>query len=114
MRRMIKSAWSLMGGASYVGERAGAVDASGLRLPGHCKVKPAVDYDLNTTQTARIEVDNLLDEDYAASSYSPLWISRGAPRSVRFSPSMRVSAVSPCESRTGSAVEVDANPAECC
>lgn len=82
--------WSLTGGASYVGERAGAIDASGLRLPGYWKVKAAADYDLTSKLTARIEADNLLDEDYAASSYSPLWISRGAPRSVRLSLRMRV------------------------
>ena len=40
--------------------------------------------------TARVEVDNLLDEDYAASSYSALWISRGALRSVRLSIRVRL------------------------
>ena len=80
---------SVMAGASYVGERAGAIDASGLRLPGYWKLKAAADYDLTAHVAARVEVDNLLDEDYAASSYSPLWISRGAPRSIRASLTLR-------------------------
>lgn len=80
---------SVMAGASYVGERAGAIDASGLRLPGYWKLKAAVDYDLTPQVAARVEVDNLLDEDYAASSYSPLWISRGAPRSIKASLTLR-------------------------
>lgn len=75
--------WGVSGGAAYMGERAGAIDTSGLRLPGYWKVKAAVDYDLLPRVSLRIEGDNLLDEDYAASSYSPLWISRGAPRSFR-------------------------------
>lgn len=48
------------------------------------------DYDLTRQLTARVEVDNLLDEDYAASTYSKLWISRGAPRSVRLSLRVRL------------------------
>lgn len=80
--------WSLTAGAAYVGERAGAIDASGLRLPDYWKAKAAVDYGLTPEITARIEVDNLFDERYAASSYSPLWIFPGAPR--RITASLRV------------------------
>lgn len=75
--------WSVMGGASYMGERAGAIDASGLRLPAYWKAKAAIDYELNARTSLRLEVDNLFDERYAASSYSALWIFPGAPRSVR-------------------------------
>jgi iron complex outermembrane receptor protein len=77
--------WSVTGGAAYMGERAGAIDASGLRLPAYWKLKAATELDLTGHLSLRVEADNLLDEDYAASSYSPLWISRGAPRSVRVS-----------------------------
>ena len=82
--------WSVMAGASYTGDRAGALAANGVRLPAYWKLKAAADYDLTRQLTARIEVDNLLDEDYAASSYSALWISRGAPRSVRLSLRVRM------------------------
>ena len=44
-----------------------------------------MDYGLTPQVTARVEVDNLFDERYAASSYSALWIFPGAPRSVRAS-----------------------------
>ena len=82
--------WSVTAGAAYTGERAGSLAAAGVRLPAYWKVKAAADYDLTRQLTARVEVDNLLDEDYAASSYSALWISRGAPRSVRLSVRMRL------------------------
>lgn len=82
--------WSLTAGAAYTGERAGSLAANGVRLPAYWKLKAAADYDLTRQLTARIEVDNLLDEDYAASSYSALWITRGAPRSVRLSLRVRL------------------------
>ncbi len=82
--------WSVMAGAAYTGERAGSLDANGVRLPAYWKLKAAADYDLTSQLTARVEIDNLLDEDYAASSYSALWISRGAPRSVRMSLRVRL------------------------
>ena len=77
--------WSVTAGAAYTGERAGSLSVGGVRLPEYWKLKAAADYDVTRHLTARVEVDNLLDEDYAASSYSALWISRGAPRSVRVS-----------------------------
>lgn len=80
--------WSLSGGATYVGERAGAVDASGLRLPAYTKAKIAGELGITPRLTVRAEADNLFDVDYAMSSYSPLWVYPGAPRTVRVS--MRV------------------------
>ncbi|TFW12811.1 TonB-dependent siderophore receptor [Brevundimonas intermedia] len=77
--------WSVMAGAAYVGDRAGALTLNPVRLPAYWKAKAALDYGLTPQVTARIEVDNLLDERYAASSYSALWIFPGAPRSVRAS-----------------------------
>lgn len=82
--------WSVMAGAAHTGERAGSLEANGVRLPAYWKLKAAADYDLTRQLTARIEVDNLLDEDYAASSYSALWIARGAPRSLRVSLRVRL------------------------
>ena len=77
--------WSLTAGASYAGDRAATLDGSGVRLPAYWKAKAALEYGLTPQITARIEVDNLFDERYAQSSYSPLWIFPGAPRSVRAS-----------------------------
>lgn len=77
--------WSMTAGAAYVGDRAGTLAADGVRLPAYWKAKAAVEYGLTSQVTARVEVDNLFDERYAASSYSALWIFPGAPRSVRAS-----------------------------
>ncbi len=77
--------WSMTAGAAYVGDRAGGLALGAPELPAYWKAKAAVDYGLTPQVTARIEVDNLFDERYAASSYSALWIFPGAPRSVRAS-----------------------------
>lgn len=75
--------WSVSGGATYVGDRAGAVDASGLVLPGYLKAKAAAEYALSRRITLRAEADNLFDARYAQSSYSPVWIFPGQPRTLR-------------------------------
>ena len=77
--------WSVSAGATYVGDRAGAIDASGLRLPGYVKAKLAGEVGLSAALTLRAEADNLFDTAYAMSSYSPLWTFPGAPRTVRVS-----------------------------
>ncbi|WP_295210141.1 TonB-dependent siderophore receptor [uncultured Brevundimonas sp.] len=77
--------WSFMTGAAYVGDRAGGLALGAPELPAYWKAKAALDYGLTSQVTARIEVDNLFDARYAASSYSALWIYPGAPRSVRAS-----------------------------
>lgn len=79
------SDWSLAAGASYAGDRAAAIDGSGVRLPAYWKAKAALEYGITRQITARLEVDNLFDERYAQSSYSPLWIFPGAPRSMKAS-----------------------------
>ncbi|WP_277984009.1 TonB-dependent siderophore receptor [Sphingomonas faeni] len=76
---------SISAGASYVGARAGAIDTSGLVLPRYLKAKAAVDYAFSPTLAARLEADNLFDARYAQSSYSPVWVFPGAPRTVRMS-----------------------------
>lgn len=82
--------WSLTVGGSYVGDRAGALDGSGLILPSYWKAKAAVEYALTPRIDLRLEADNLFDEHYAQSSYSPVWIFPGAPRTVRASVKARL------------------------
>lgn len=72
-------------GLNYVGARPGAIDASGLVLPDYAKVKAALTYAFSPRLSVRVEADNLLDERYAHSSYSPVWIFPGQPRTVRVS-----------------------------
>lgn len=77
--------FSLSGGISYIGDRAGAIDGSGLILPAYAKAKAAVEYAFSPRFTLRAEADNLFDARYAQSSYSPVWIFPGQPRTVRVS-----------------------------
>ncbi|TZG28124.1 TonB-dependent siderophore receptor [Sphingomonas montanisoli] len=79
---------SLSGGLTYVGDRAGAIDASGLILPGYVKAKAALEYAFSRQLSLRVEADNLFDRRYAQSSYSPLWIYPGQPRTIRISARM--------------------------
>lgn len=79
----------LSAGGTYVGPRAAALDGGDLRLDGYLKAKASLAYPITRQLTARIEVDNILDQTYAQSSYSALWIYPGAPRSVTGSLTMR-------------------------
>ena len=72
-------------GASYVGDRAGGLDANAPRLPAYVKAKAAAEYAFSPRFSVRLEADNLFDKRYAQSSYSPVWIYPGAPRTVRAS-----------------------------
>jgi len=76
---------SVSGGLAYVGDRAGAVDSSGLVLPSYLKAKAAAEYAFSRRVRVRLEADNLFDAHYAMSSYSSLWVYPGAPRTVRAS-----------------------------
>ncbi len=77
--------WSVTAGTAYTGDRIAGLDGGGVQLPAYWKAKAAAEYALTERIAARLEVDNLFDEHYAASSYSRLWIFPGAPRSVRAS-----------------------------
>lgn len=69
-------------GGSYVGSRAAALDGGALKLDDYVKLKASATYAISPRIDARLEVDNLLDEDYSQSSYSALWIYPGAPRTI--------------------------------
>lgn len=76
---------AMSAGGTYVGSRAAALDGGNLRLDSYVKAKASIAYPVTERLVARIEVDNILDQTYAQSSYSALWIYPGAPRSVLFS-----------------------------
>lgn len=69
-------------GGSYVGARTAALDGGNLRLDPYLKAKASVAYALTDRVTARVEIDNILDQFYIQSSYSANWLAPGAPRSV--------------------------------
>jgi len=54
--------FSLSAGLNYVGDRPGALHASGQLLPSYGKAKAAVEYAFSPRLSVRIEADNLLDE----------------------------------------------------
>lgn len=76
---------SVSAGVHYTGDRAGAIDGSGLILPGYVKAKAAVEYAFSPRLSLRLEADNLFDAHYAQSSYNALWIFPGVPRNLRVS-----------------------------
>ncbi len=80
---------TLSAGAAYIGPRAGAIDTSGLVLPGYVKAKLGAGYRLSRHASVRLVADNLMGARYAQSSYSPVWIFPGAPRTVKASLEIR-------------------------
>lgn len=70
-------------GVTYVGERPGDDVASGFRLPDYVTARVNLSYRLTRALTAHLDVENLFDEYYIESSYSDVWITPGAPRTVR-------------------------------
>lgn len=75
---------SLGGGVVYVGERAGDDANSGFKLPGYTTVRANLGYQMSRAISLHLDVENLADAYYLESSYSNVWITPGAPRSVTF------------------------------
>lgn len=71
------------GGITYVGARPGDDVASGFRLPGYVTARLNLSYALARGVTAHLDAENLFDSSYIESSYSDVWITPGAPRTVR-------------------------------
>ncbi|MCD2342504.1 TonB-dependent siderophore receptor [Ideonella azotifigens] len=77
---------SLGGGINYVGEREGAVAptvaSDDFKLPAYTTFKLMSSYDFNRHLKLSINVDNLFDKVYYASSYSQAWVYPGSTRTV--------------------------------
>ncbi len=71
------------GGINHVGRRAGNPFGTSYRLPAYTIARAVVSYAIADGATARIDVDNLFDAYYIASSYANVWTVPGAPRNVR-------------------------------
>lgn len=74
-------AWGLGSGVSYVGERSGNVIDS-LTLPSYTTVKLLSYWRVDSHLRLTLNVDNLFDRDYIASSYDRSWLMPGAARTV--------------------------------
>lgn len=71
------------GGINHVGRRAGDPFGTSYRLPAYTIARAMVSYAIADGATARVDVDNLFDTYYIASSYANVWTVPGAPRNVR-------------------------------
>lgn len=70
-------------GLTYVGARPGDDVASGFRLPGYVTARLNLSYRFAGGMTAHLDAENLFDRYYIESSYSNVWITPGAPRTIR-------------------------------
>jgi iron complex outermembrane receptor protein len=67
------------GGLNYVGKRLGET-ATQFYLPGYVVARAMATYEFSEQAKLGVDVTNLFDKTYYASSYSQLWIAPGAPR----------------------------------
>lgn len=71
------------GGFNYVGERMGDVAvSSNFKLPAYTIAKLISAWSPTTNLRLSLNIDNLFDKRYYASSYSQLWVSPGAERTA--------------------------------
>jgi iron complex outermembrane receptor protein len=70
-------------GLAYVGERFGDVAASSdFRLPGYTTARLVSTFAPDQRWRLALNVDNLFDRRYYASSYSRLWVMPGSTRTA--------------------------------
>ena len=81
------------GGLLYVGERLGQFgDFFGqneqfgeFELPDYITLRAFVEYNVTDAISARIDVDNIFDEDHFLNSFASLWVQPGEPRRFKAS-----------------------------
>jgi iron complex outermembrane receptor protein len=74
---------SLGGGLTYVGSRAGDDVNSGFRLPDYVTARLNLGWQVSKGVSLHLDAENLFDAYYLESSYSNVWITPGAPRTIR-------------------------------
>lgn len=73
---------TLGGGVVYVGKRMGDDANTGFKLPDYVTVRANLAYQVSKSASLHLDVENLFDTYYLESSYSNVWITPGAPRTV--------------------------------
>lgn len=74
---------SVGGGVHHVGERLGDVAvSSSFTLPAYTTARLLASYAPNAQLRLALNVENLFNRSYYASSYSPLWVAPGAERTL--------------------------------
>lgn len=82
--------YGIGGGVTYVGERLGQARTQAeadagtpeFNLPAYTTAKLVGYWRLNPSVRLTMDVDNLFDETYYTSSYSRVWVTPGAPRTI--------------------------------
>jgi iron complex outermembrane receptor protein len=74
-------AWGIGGAITYVGSRQGNVINS-FTLPSYTTLKALSYWKIDHNWKLNLTIDNLLDEEYIASSYDRSWLTPGAPRTA--------------------------------
>ncbi len=70
-------------GITYVGARAGDDQASGFRLPRYVTGRANLSYQVTRGLSAHLDAENVTDAYYLESSFSNVWITPGAPCTIR-------------------------------
>lgn len=70
-------------GLTYVGARPGDDAASGFELPDYLTARLNLSWRIGRGMQLHLDAENLFDKDYVESSYSEVWITPGAPRTIR-------------------------------
>ncbi|MCY4745934.1 TonB-dependent siderophore receptor [Pelomonas sp. UHG3] len=73
--------YGLGGGVTHVGARLGQT-ATSFELPAYTTAKLVAHWRISPTLRATLDVDNLFDRTHYTSSYSRVWVTPGAPRTV--------------------------------
>lgn len=69
------------GGLNYIGRRLGET-ATSFYLPSYTLARALVSYEPTENIRIGVDVTNLFDKTYYASSYSRFWVQPGAPRTI--------------------------------
>lgn len=78
-----RGSWGVGAGLTYVGERPGDDVASGFTLDDYVTARVNLSYRLTKALSLHLDAENLFDAVYSESSYSNVWITPGAPRTIR-------------------------------
>ena len=70
-------------GITYGGDRPGDDAVSAFRLPGYVTGRANISYQFTADIRGQVDVENITNTEYAESSFSTVWITPGAPRTVR-------------------------------
>ncbi|MCW8084024.1 TonB-dependent siderophore receptor [Sabulicella glaciei] len=80
---------SLGAGLVHVSSRLGDTGNTAFRLPGHTTVDLLASYQITPRARVNVTVTNLFDTTYYERSFSSVWVSPGAPRTVAASLAIR-------------------------